>query len=161
MALFHTFFTLFPSGLSLKNQAFSQESKRECKEKTKPFCTFVVARLSSSNCCSNILLFVWVAERLAPPPPPHQSGNTTTGKHKDEQICGICLCVSAAQHINFISPQNTENGDPKIRNRDGPGNSGKFRFSVEFPQKPSVRVIPGNPFWGPHFQRFGEIFWGK
>ena len=36
--------------------------------------------------------------------------------------------VSAAQHINFISPQNAENGDPKIRNRDGPGNSGNSGF---------------------------------
>ena len=43
------------------------------------------------------------------------------------------LWVSAAQHINFISPQNAEYGDPKIRNRDGPGNSGKSRFFVEFP----------------------------
>ena len=52
--------------------------------------------------------------------------------------------ISAAQHINFISPKNDEYGDPKIRNRDaakfweiqgfcristetlGPGNSGKF-----------------------------------
>ena len=42
--------------------------------------------------------------------------------------------ISAAQHINFISPQNTENGDPKIRNWDGPGNSGKVRVSVVFPQ---------------------------
>ena len=63
--------------------------------------------------------------------------------------------------INFISPQNAENGDPKIRNRDGPGSSSKFRFSVDFPQKPSVRVIPGSSSWGPHFQRFGGIFWGK
>ena len=76
----------------------------------------------------------------------------------------IYIYISAAQHINSdncISPQNAANGDPKIRNRDGLGNSGKRRFSVEFPQKPSVRVIPGNSFWGPHFQRFGGIFWGK
>ena len=66
----------------------------------------------------------------------------------------------AAQHINFISPQNADNGDPKIRNRDGPGNSGKFRFYVEFPQKPSVQVIPGNSLWGPHFQRFWGNFSG-
>ena len=71
----------------------------------------------------------------------------------------MVLRQNAAQRINFISPQNAENGDPKIRNRDGPGNSGKFRFSVEFPQKPSVQVIPGDSFWGPHFQRFGGICW--
>ena len=63
--------------------------------------------------------------------------------------------VSAAQHINFTSTQNAENGDHKIRNRDGPGNSGKFRFSVQLPQKPSVRVIPGNSFWGPIFSVLG------
>ena len=61
------------------------------------------------------------------------------------------LMVQRCQHINFISPQNAENG-----------NSGKFRFSVEFPQKSSVRVIPGNSFWGPHFQRFlGEMRMAK
>ena len=50
----------------------------------------------------------------------------------------------------FTSLQNTEKGDPKIRNRDGPeGNSRKFRFSLEFPQKPSVQGIPGSlVFWG-------------
>ena len=37
----------------------------------------------------------------------------------------LMICVSAAQHINFISHQNAENGGPKIRNRDGPGNSGR------------------------------------
>ena len=40
---------------------------------------------------------------------------------------------------NSPSPQNAENGDPKIQNRDGPGNSGKFGVSVEFPQKSLVR----------------------
>ena len=61
----------------------------------------------------------------------------------------------------LLSPQNAQNGDPKIRNRDGPGNSGKFRVSVEFPQIPLIRVIPGNSFWGPHFGDLGGIFWGK
>ena len=85
------------------------------------------------------------------------SSNRPEGEASDKKS----VWISAAQHINFISPQNAEIGDPKIRNRGGPGNSGKFRFSVEFLQKPSIQVIPGNPFWGPHFQRFGGIFWGK
>ena len=62
---------------------------------------------------------------------------------------------SAALHINFVSTQNAENGDPKIQNRDGPGDSGKFGFSVAFPQKPSVRGTPGNSFWGPHLVFLG------
>ena len=52
-----------------------------------------------------------------------------------------------------------KNRDPKTRNRDGSGNSRKFRVSVEFPQKPLVQVIPGNPFWGPNFGDLGR-FWG-
>ena len=47
--------------------------------------------------------------------------------------------VSAAQHINFISAQSTENGNPKIRNRDGPEKSGEVKVSEEFQQKPWVR----------------------
>ena len=74
---------------------------------------------------------------------------------KEQSAPAKRLLVGAAQHINFISPQNAENGDPKIRNRDGLGNSEKFRFSVEFPQKPSVRGTPGNSFWGPHFGILG------
>ena len=38
------------------------------------------------------------------------------------------------------------------------GWAGKFRksqVSVEFPQKPSVCVIPGSSFWGPHFGILG------
>ena len=87
------------------------------------------------------------------------------GHHPAQDVYVYCFSlvkktatVSTAQHVNFISPQNAENGDPKIRNRDGPGNSGKFRVSVEFPQKPLVRVVPENSFWGPHFWRFGGFF---
>ena len=58
-------------------------------------------------------------------------------------------------------PQNAENGHPKIRNRDGPGNSGKFRVSVEFPQIPLIRVIPGNSFCGPHFGDLGGFSGGN
>ena len=57
--------------------------------------------------------------------------------------------------LTSFSPQNVENADPKIRNGDGPGNSRKFRFSVEFPQQPSVRGTPGNSFWGPHSGDWG------
>ena len=51
-------------------------------------------------------------------------------------------------------------GTPKSASkRDGPGNSGgKFRLSVEFPQKPLVQGIPGNSFWGHHF---GDLAGGE
>ena len=62
----------------------------------------------------------------------------------------VDIFLSAAQHI-------AENGDPKIRNRDGPGNSGKFGVSVAFPKKT-------NP-WSWEFQKvhFGYpilVIWG-
>ena len=49
-ALFHTFphfFTLFPLGLSLKIKLSLKRIKENKKKLTKPFCTLVVARLSS------------------------------------------------------------------------------------------------------------------
>ena len=65
-------------------------------------------------------------------------------------------CFSAAQHINFISPQNAENGDPKIRNRDG---AGKFR-EIQVLWRISTETLgPGNS--GKFF--FGDpilVFWG-
>ena len=65
------------------------------------------------------------------------------------------------KHINLISPQNAENGDPKIQNRDGPGNSGEIqgfcRISTETLDPGKFREIRfGDPIlaiWG--------IFWGK
>ena len=45
-ALFCTFSTLFSPRTSLKIKAFFRENQ---KKKTKPFCTLVVARRSSSN----------------------------------------------------------------------------------------------------------------
>ena len=65
------------------------------------------------------------------------------------------LHSGAAQQINVICPRNAENGDPKIRNRERPGKSGKFMVSETIPQKPLVRGIPGNLVWGPHFGDLG------
>ena len=42
-----------------------------------------------------------------------------------------------------------------------PGNSGKFRVFVDFPQKTLVRVIPGNSFWGPHSGDLGGFSGGN
>ena len=58
---------------------------------------------------------------------------------------------------NCISSQNAENGDPKTRNRDGPGTSRKFRVSLEFSQQHVVRGTPGNSFWGSHFGDLGAF----
>ena len=81
--------------------------------------------------------------------------------------CGVFLKSTVPAFSSFsrhcptyqlhFPPKTLQMGDPKIRNRDGPGNSGKFRVSVEFAQKPLVRVIPGNSFWGPHFSRLGDF----
>ena len=51
--------------------------------------------------------------------------------------------VSTAQHINFISPQNAENGDPKVLKSGWPGNCG------EFPQKPRSREFREIHFGDP------------
>ena len=60
--LFHTFshfFTFFPPGPFLKIKPFLKRIKENQKKKTKPFCTLVVARLSSSkyrHVCTYLIL---------------------------------------------------------------------------------------------------------
>ena len=74
---------------------------------------------------------------------------------------GLIFAIITQRCPTYQLPQNAENGDPKIRNRDGPGNSGKFKVSVEFPQEALVRAIPGNSFWGPHFGDLGGFSGGN
>ena len=50
---------------------------------------------------------------------------------------------------------------PKVRHRDGPGNSGKFRFSAEFPQKNLVQGKSGKFILGNPFSSIWGDFWGK
>ena len=65
---------------------------------------------------------------------------------------------SALPNISTSFPPKTlKMGTPKSEI----GMGREIQVSVQFPQKPSVRVIPGNSFWGPHFQRFGGFSGGN
>ena len=98
-ALFHTFFALihtlffFSSPLPLKIKPFLKRIKENKNKKTKPFCTLVVARLSSSN-----LQYLWVTPLFgfcfwrsvnlgggSSPPETHGVwlGKKKTNKHKE------------------------------------------------------------------------------
>ena len=52
------------------------------------------------------------------------------------------LWLSAAQHINFISPENAENGDPQ---NPKSGWAGKFREVQGFCRISTETLGPGNP----------------
>ena len=74
--LFRSFshiFTLFPPGRSLKIKPFLRRTKENKKEKTKPFDTLVVARLSSSDYLP--FSFARLCFLFSPCPPHPSSGN--------------------------------------------------------------------------------------
>ena len=86
---------------------------------------------------------------------------------RDVTFCLFCASVDRREIMIQRCPTYQLHFPPKRwkwgpqNPKSGPGNSGKFRVSAEFPQKPLVRVIPGNSFWGPHFWRFGGFSGGN
>ena len=66
------------------------------------------------------------------------------------------LSVSNAQHINFISPQTVQNGEPKVLKSGSPGNSVKCGVCRGFLQKTTVR----GEFPQPDPGNSGKFIWG-
>ena len=83
----------------------------------------------------------------------------------------LSLKILVRCHINFISPQNAENEDPNILNRDGLGSFGlprKQKIGVGFKDVKLERSVDNygvnfgrDSFWEAHWRNKAEKFAGK